>query len=66
MERTAQEIVDALAQVAARVENLEQLLRLPMGQDANTRVSISAALLQARTIARTLDDSLRRLHSDAT
>jgi ABC-type transporter Mla subunit MlaD len=61
MERTAQEIVEALAQVADRVENLEQSLRLPMGQDVKTRASISAALLQARAITRTLEDALGRL-----
>jgi hypothetical protein len=45
------EIVRTLADVAARVQNLEYSLNLPMAQDAKTRADICAALLQGRRIA---------------
>jgi hypothetical protein len=65
MQLKTDEIVRTLADVAARVQNLEYSLNLPMAQDAKTRAEICAALLQARRIARTLEVTLALLESDA-
>lgn len=62
MDPKAEEIVAALVEVAERVENLEHSLNLPMAQNARTRADISAALLQAKRIARTLEHALRTLN----
>jgi hypothetical protein len=65
MDSKTEEIVAALATVAARVENLEHSLHLPMAQDAKTRAQISFALLQARKIGRSLEVALQTLDRGA-
>jgi hypothetical protein len=65
MNASTEEIVASLATVAARVQNLEHSLNLPMAQDAKTRADISAALLQARRITRSLEEALQALNPGA-